>query len=134
MTAQSWADHHRTQLPSWSRPGLARAGSRRPASIRVLRRDRAEPLTASTLVKQAATTYDSGERGGGSRAGTVAKDMRQKVVQLERSISFLKKQHLDTLQHLHKEIETLKRENRGVCRVYMCVSVSVHVCKSYMYA
>ena len=36
-----------------------------------------------------------------------------RVAQLERSIVFLKQQHVETLQQLHSETERLKRENRG---------------------
>ena len=51
----------------------------------------------------------AGNRGTRSRE----EGERVRVAQLERSIVFLKQQHVETLQQLHSETERLKRENRG---------------------
>ena len=38
----------------------------------------------------------------------------QRIHHLERSIMFLKQQHTEVLKSLHEEIETLKKENKGI--------------------
>eukprot|EP00731_Ephydatia_muelleri_P023525 Em0015g1108a len=48
-------------------------------------------------------------------------DLPQKVQQLQRNLCFLKKQHLETLQQLHKELERLKKENKDLSfKLVMC--------------
>ena len=42
-----------------------------------------------------------------------ASKTHQKVADLESQISVMKQQHLDMLEALHKEIETLKTRNKG---------------------
>lgn len=41
----------------------------------------------------------------------------QKILHLEKNILFLSERHKDMLEQLHKEIERLKVENRGVLTV-----------------
>lgn len=91
--SQRWTEHHRTQLPGWKRPALCRI---RGAST--LSRDK--PCSSRVGAREV-----RGESGG---AGT-----NQKVLQLEKNIAFLRQQHRDTLQQLHREIERLKKDNRG---------------------
>ena len=40
--------------------------------------------------------------------------LKSRVIQLEKNMIFLMQQHHDTLKQLHKEIEKLKRVNRGM--------------------
>ena len=91
--SQRWTEHHRTQLPGWKRPALCRIGG------------------ASTLSRDKPSRVDAREVGGKS----CRVETSQKVLQLEKNISFLRQQHRDTLQQLHREIERLKKDNRGQC-------------------
>ena len=94
--AQSWASQHSTHLPSWRRTSLLM----RPPSIKVL------PIDNNQLQDRASNEeldFDS----------HFYVDLPQKVQQLQRNLCFLKKQHLETLQQLHKELERLKKENKG---------------------
>ena len=61
--------------------------------MRTLPRDRLQPMVSRGAPRG---------QGEGNR-----------VAQLERQMTFLRQQHHDTLQHLHREIERLKNENRG---------------------
>jgi copper oxidase (laccase) domain-containing protein len=92
---------HGGRLPSWNRPGLCR---RSGADVRKLSRDQLPPIPLQT-----------------STSGVADKEVFQTnskalatIVQLEKNIIFLKQQHQETLEQLHKEIETLRNENRGV--------------------
>ena len=89
---QAWLEHHHTQLPSWRRPTLGRVGP----DVRTLPRDRLQPVGPRVAPRG---------QGEGNRAE-----------QLERQMMFLRQQHHDTLQQLHREIERLKNENRGESR------------------
>ena len=93
--SQRRTEHHRTQLPGWKRPALCRIGG------------------ASTLSrdKPCSSRVDAREVEGES----CGVETSQKVLQLEKNISFLRQQHRDTLQQLHREIERLKKDNRGQC-------------------
>ena len=93
-SASETQPHHRNQLPSWSRPGFGR----RTSDIRTLHKDRVSSRQTSLELSPLA------ER---------PHDFQQRAFQLEKNISFLKQQHLETLQQLHEEIERLKKENRG---------------------
>lgn len=84
----------RSHLPAWNRTGLCRKSG---IDIRKLARDRLTPVIA--LEENA------------ERLHCTPANMR--VVKLEKNIVFLKQQHRDTLQQLHKEIEQLKMANRG---------------------
>ena len=106
------SEQHRTQLPSWRRPGLYKRGS---DAVKTLQRDTLLPL--SPLTHSSFTTRDSegadGREGGGAQ--------HHKVTQLEKNIVFLKQQHRETLEQLHKEIERLKKENRELSfKLIMC--------------
>lgn len=94
--AQSWASQHSTHLPSWRRTSLLM----RPPSIRVLPKDNNQ-------------LQDKASNEGFDFDSHSYVDLPQNVQQLQRNVSFLKKQHLDTLQQLHKELERLKKENKG---------------------
>ena len=56
-----------------------------------------------------------GVRTVGAERGGTEVDMHQKVLQLEKNMTFLRQQHRETLQQLHREIERLKKDNRGQC-------------------
>ena len=88
------------RLPSWKRPGLPKKSS----IVGTLVRDK------SLSPSHVGGSFDSiGSVCEGSEGGGV----QQRIFQLEKNILFLKQQHRDTLQQLHKEIERLKIENRG---------------------
>ncbi len=72
--------------PSWRRPGLAHKNSLRGT----LSRD--DPVQESSELSNAA----------------------QRLCHLEKNLLFLREQHKETLEQLHKEIERLKMENRGI--------------------
>lgn len=91
--------------PSWKRPGLLNKSS----VIGTLARDKLLSPRSDGLCNSAESTNNCDEGSGVSQ---------QRIGQLEKNITFLKLQHRDTLQQLHKEIERLKIENRGVC--YVC--------------
>lgn len=93
-------NHHRTQLPGWTRPALCRI-----EGVKTLSRDKLPPGRSSQVSVM-------GVRATGSERGTEV-DMHQKVLQLEKNMAFLRQQHKDTLQQLHREIERLKKDNRG---------------------
>ena len=83
-----WSQSPRRQLPSWSRPGLSRRS-----------------LNVGTLARDVAP----------ARAGPEfhVHESPSRVRQLEKNVIFLEKQHRETLQQLHEEIERLKNVNRG---------------------
>lgn len=95
----------RGNLPSWNRPGLCR---RVGADVRKLARDQLSPISLQTSAgKDQATSKELA-----------------RIVQLEKNILFLKQQHQETLEQLHKEVEKVRNENRGeflmvqTCRVH----------------
>lgn len=104
------SSHPRGELPSWSRPGF----TRRAPDVRRLKRDQfIEQLSQENRdALDESGTSDKMESARGAEAG----GYQSKIVQLEKNIEFLKQQHRDTLQQLHKEIERLKTENRGIER------------------
>ncbi|KAG9353941.1 hypothetical protein JZ751_012065 [Albula glossodonta] len=69
---------------------------------RSLPRDRLQPLPNPPRVDDQANCEQS--------------DMDTRVASLERDIHFLQEQHKDTLQKLHFELDSLKRENKGSSR------------------
>ena len=73
--------------PSWKRPGLTKAAT-----------------LVGTLSKDAVYHEDTTQLSGA----------RQRILQLEKNVLFLRERHRDTLEQLHKEIERLKAENRGI--------------------
>jgi len=93
----------RNHLPAWNRTGLCRKPQK---EVRKLSRDRLPPIV------------DLEERSEEVSSALVTM-LRNKVMQLEKSVGFLKKQHQDTLGMLHKEVEQLKLLNRGeqICLV-----------------
>lgn len=97
MTSQ--LSSHRGRLPSWNRPGLSLKSG---ADVRKLTRDQLPPIALQT-----------GHDVAGSKS-------LARIVQLEKNVMFLKQQHHETLGHLHKEIERLRNENRGVKCVLVC--------------
>lgn len=88
---------HRGRLPSWNRPGLCR---RSGTDVRKLARDQLPPISQQP------------SPGDGEMFQANSKALAT-IVQLEKNMIFLKQQHHDTLQQLHKEIEGLRSENRG---------------------
>ena len=46
-----------------------------------------------------------------------ASKLHQKLADLESQICVMKKQHLDMLEALHNEIESLKNKNKGILRL-----------------
>lgn len=88
------------RLPSWKRPGLPKKSS----IVGTMVRDKSlSPSQAGGSFDSIGSVYEGSEGGG----------VQQRIFQLEKNIIFLKQQHRDTLQQLHKEIERLKIENRG---------------------
>lgn len=97
MTSQQLS--HRGRLPSWHRPGLCR---RSGTEVRKLARDQLTPeISQSDSAAKQNETFQSNSRE------------LARIVQLEKNILFLKKQHDETLGELHKEVERLRAENRG---------------------
>ncbi len=102
MATQPLQTHHRSQLPSWNRPGLGA----RASGTKTLSRD---------MISSRQEGAPLGARAKGPHDGI------QRVLQLEKSLRFLTEQHLDTLKQLHGEAERLKRENRELnFRMIMC--------------
>lgn len=100
---QSSSSQQPPHLPSWRRTSLLM----RPPSIKVLPKDNNQPPDV---------TSNEGEDFNDSYV-----DLPQKIQQLQRNLSFLKRQHLDTLQQLHKELERLKKENKDLSfKMVMC--------------
>ncbi len=81
--------------PSWRRPGLAHKTILRGTLSQ-------DPVQVSNEASNAA----------------------HRIRHLEKNVLFLREQHTETLQQLHKEIERLKTENRGIVHV-LCLSRSV---------
>lgn len=93
--ASQFVSSSRSHLPAWNRTGLCRKSG---TDVRKLARDGLSPVIGSTEQLQC----------------TSGSTLKGRVVQLEKNMLFLKQQHHDTLEHLHKEIEKLKRVNRGM--------------------
>ena len=72
--------------PSWKRPGLTKTAT----LVGTLSQDRAD-----------------------HEGDTELSGARQRILQLEKNVLFLREQHRDTLEQLHKEVERLRAENRG---------------------
>lgn len=68
----------------------------------------------------------------GSQGGSRGKGEGNRVGQLERQMAFLRQQHHDTLQQLHREIERLKNENKGKRDFLQLLPLPV-VTHSYLY-
>lgn len=83
--------HHRSKLPSWNRPSLGA----RAAGPKSLPKD---------------SQAQSSHQGWGP---VVEGGQQQRVLQLEKNLTFLTEQHVDTLKQLHREAERLKQENKG---------------------
>ncbi len=49
------------------------------------------------------------------------------LLHLEKNMLFMREQHKETLSQLHREIERLKNENRGIVCVCVCVCVCVYM-------
>ena len=81
------------RLPTWNRPGLCRKSG---ADVRKLARDQSTPISLQSSAKDQATSKEL-----------------SRVVQLEKNVLFLKQQHQETLEQLHREVEKLRSENRG---------------------
>lgn len=104
----------RSQLPSWPRPSLIDQQSK-GAKIRQLPRDQKSPVEATRRIHLERTM----SLMEGPVKGNVAS--QERILMLERSMSFLRSQHSDTLMHLHKEIERLKGENKELnFKLVMC--------------
>ena len=101
MATQPLSDNlrSRSQLPSWNRSGLGA----RASTIKTLSRDR---LSLASQAQASLEHSPAGARAERSHEG-------QRVLQLEKNIMFIKRQHLETLRQLHEETERLKKENRG---------------------
>lgn len=97
----------RSHLPAWNRTGLCRKPQ---TEVRKLSRDRLPPIVN---LEEPPEEVNS----------TVVTMLRNKVMQLEKSMSFLKKQHHETLGMLHKEVEQLKLLNRGKFSVGLFLNV-----------
>ena len=109
-------------LPSWSRSGLQR--KKEPRSIN---RDRLEPIGSKAGLAETAGSFQENESNqkslsSSSVVGRIVSaplsghelDSRERVVHLEKSLEFLQEQHSLTLGSLHREIERLKSENKGL--------------------
>lgn len=96
---------HRGRLPSWNRPGLCK---RSGADVRKLPRDKLPPISLQTT-DSSALGAGKGEEFFQANSKALAT-----IVQLEKNLLFLKQQHHETLEQLHKEIERLRNENRGM--------------------
>lgn len=94
---------HKGRLPSWNRPELCR---RSGTDVRKLARDLLPPLA----VQSGGAASGGGEEEGLFQANSKA---LATIVKLEKNVLFLKQQHHETLGQLHKEIESLRSENRG---------------------
>ena len=51
----------------------------------------------------------------------------QRIHQLEQSIAFLNKQHMELVSSLHDEVDRLKRKNRGVFSI-MLILIFAYIC------
>ncbi len=85
--------------PSWRRPGLAHKTTLRGTLSRDL------------------PAYDSMHNEATQRT----------LLHLEKNMLFMREQHKETLSQLHREIERLKNENRGIVCVCVCVCVCVYM-------
>lgn len=104
---------HRGRLPSWNRPGLCRKSG---ADVRKLARDQLPPIALQT-----STTSAPAGPGVGKDEAQANSIALARIVQVEKNILFLKQQHHDTLEQLHKEIEWLRNENRELnFKLVMC--------------
>lgn len=96
------------QLPSWTRASLA--GRQENAATRLLPRDKlVTPTATSRVVLERAVSL----RESHPLRNPDSAQSKEKIVQLERSLAFLRTQHSDTLRQLHAELERLKKENKG---------------------
>ena len=59
----------------------------------------------------------------GASSTTTDVEAAQRVLHLERSLEFLRRQHHEILVSLQVEIEALKRQNKGMCCVMKCVLI-----------
>ncbi len=89
----------RGHLPAWNRTGLCRKPK---TEVRKLSRDVLPPIV------------DVEEPSEAGNSSSLVSMLRNKVMQLENNVGFLKNQHQETLIMLHKEIEQLKLLNRGM--------------------
>ncbi|XP_047424995.1 coiled-coil domain-containing protein 74A isoform X2 [Mugil cephalus] len=87
-------------LPHWTRVG----GLGKPCSPRRLPANRLQPLPAAPPTDRAAAGAPTGAPG--------QSHTDPRVASLQRNIQFLQQQHKGTLEKLHAEIETLRRENK----------------------
>lgn len=85
----------RGRLPSWNRPGLCR---RSGTDVRKLAKDQLPSISLPT---------------DGEGKDIINSKELVRINQLEKNVLFLRQQHHETLDQLHKEIERLKNENRG---------------------
>ena len=109
-------------LPSWSRSGLQRKREQRS-----INRDRLEPInfqtgTSEGMENSRPTESNKKSLNTSSVIGRIVSapsnghelDSRERVLHLEKSLEFLQEQHSETLGSLHREIERLKSENKGL--------------------
>lgn len=87
-------------LPQWSRVG--RLG--KPRSPRCLPANQLQPLPVVPPVEREA---------GRAAEKSCHNDMDPRVASMQKNIQFLQKQHKETLERLHAEVEYLRRENKG---------------------
>jgi hypothetical protein len=86
--------------PSWTRPAL-----HKHQRFNQLSRDKPESLQLED------TTMEINER----------RKLQEKILQLDKTIAFIRSQHTDTLAQLHSEIDKLKIDNRELnFKLVMC--------------
>ncbi|XP_054468901.1 coiled-coil domain-containing protein 74A isoform X2 [Anoplopoma fimbria] len=101
-------------LPQWTRVGrLGVSGSPRRLPANQLRPLPAAPSSANRAVSGAAdaSSHSDVDRRGAADASSHS-DVDRRGASAQKNIQFLQRQHKDTLQKLHEEIEYLRRENK----------------------
>jgi len=106
-------------LPQWSRVNTLS----RTCPPRLLMKDRLQHLpdpVSHQKVSERSTAWDD---GGFDLDDTASVDSAStsvhRIHHLERAVLFLQQQHDETLASLHDEVDRLKRENRGMCIIYL---------------
>lgn len=114
-----------TNLPQWSRVNnLDRARYPKP-----FMKDRLEPLPQTVSDAVAEASYSEQPMMAKTMPGLVdGAELQKKVLQLESTVAFLRKQHRDVLEALHEEVDTLKRRNHDLqFQIAMCQAPAANV-------
>ena len=124
-------------LPSWNR---TKFGVRKPAESVILksvkRRNPSTNLIKSTpeqteqftqtspLSSRQSSSSSTGSRRSLKVSTPIAKRKAGLKTSYEKKIIFLQSAHSETLTDLHREVEKLKEENKGSCKIFIyCVCV-----------